>query len=97
MPGILREIYTRPRTIGGLDIWFGGNPSTPKDILINIAAKTTDPNVVNALLENPAVDCPTMTALARNLMKNQNRDADNPNVARLTERMPAVCPNAPAG
>ena len=96
-PEILREIYTKPRTIGGLDIWFAGNPSTPKDILSNIAGKTTDPNVVNALLENPAIDCPTMSALAKNLMKEQNRDADNPNVAKLTERLPTVCANTPAG
>ena len=96
-PEILRELYTRPRTITGLEIWFAGNPSTPKDILTDIAGKTTDPNVVNALLANPAVDCTTMTGLARNLMRRQNRSADNPSVAALTERLPTVCANAPAG
>jgi hypothetical protein len=90
-PEILRELYQRPRTITGLDIWFAGNPATPKDILVNIAATTTDWNVVNALLGNAAVDCPTMTALAHNLMKKQNHSADNPYVQRFSEVYPVVC------
>ena len=28
-----------------------------------------------------------------NLMKDQNRDADNVNVARLNELLPSKCPN----
>ncbi|HEX6628280.1 MAG TPA: hypothetical protein VF105_10005 [Gemmatimonadaceae bacterium] len=92
-PEILRELYTRPRTITGLDIWFAGNPSTPKPILADIARKTTDRNVVTALLENDSLDCGTITQLSVNLMKVQNRDADNPSVARLNERLPTVCKN----
>jgi hypothetical protein len=37
--------------------------------------------------------CPTLTLLAVNLMKGQNRSADNPNVMRLNERLPTVCRN----
>ena len=92
-PAILREMYTRPRTITGLDIWFAGNPSTPKPILSDIARKTTDRHVVTALLENDSLDCGTITQLSVNLMKVQNRDADNPSVARLNERLPTVCKN----
>jgi len=96
-PTLLRALHQNPGVISGLDIWLAGNPSTPQDVLTDIGRKTTDHSVVAALLENPRVDCTTMSALANNLMKKQNRDADNPNVARLTERMPTVCPNAPAG
>ena len=96
-PTLLRALHQNPGVISGLDIWLAGNPSTPQDVLTDIGRKTTDHSVVAALLENPSVDCTTMSALANNLMKKQNRDADNPNVARLTERMPTVCPNAPAG
>jgi hypothetical protein len=92
-PEILRDLYNRPRTISGLDIWFAGNPSTPKPILNDIARKTTDRHVISALLENDALDCGTLTQLSVNLMKDQNRDADNPSVARLNERLPAVCKN----
>ena len=92
-PEILRDLYNRPRTITGLDIWFAGNPSTPKPILSDIARKTTDRHVVTALLENDSLDCGTITQLSVNLMKDQNRDADNPSVARLNERLPTVCKN----
>ena len=96
-PSLLRALHQNPGVISGLDIWLSGNPSSPQDVLGDIARKTTDRNVVAALLENPSINCTTMSALAKNLMNKQNRDADNPNVARLTERMPAVCTNAPAG
>lgn len=93
---ILRELYLRPRTITGLDIWFAGNPSAPREILDEIARTTADRHVIAALLENPSIDCPILTQLAVNLMKGQNRDADNPNVMRLNERLPTVCPKANA-
>ena len=92
-PDVLRDLYNRPATITGLDIWFAGNPSTPKDVLSAIARKTTDRNVIAALLENTALDCTTLSQLSVNLMKDQNRDADNPSVARLNERLPEVCRN----
>lgn len=90
-PAIMRELYHRPGARTSVDIWFAGNPSTPKDILVDIAATTTDWDVVNALLGNTSVDCPTMTALAQNLMKKQNRSADNPYVQRFSEVYPVVC------
>ncbi len=95
-PEILRELYTRPRTISGLDIWFAGNPSTPKEILTQIARTTNEPHVANALLGNPALDCGLLTQLAANFMKRQNRDADNPEVARITQMVPVLCEKKPA-
>lgn len=90
---ILREIYRRPRTIGGLDIWFAGNSSTPHEILDEIARTNTDRSVLGALLENPAITCPILTQVAVNLMKGQNRDAEDSNVMRLNELLPSKCPN----
>ena len=95
-PDVLRELYHRPRTITGLDIWFAGNPSTPKEILSEIARTTSDRSVANALLNNTALDCPILSQLAANLMKRQNRDADNPEVARVTELVPVLCDKKPA-
>lgn len=92
-PDILREIHRHPRTIGGLDIWFAGNPSTPREILDEIARNNPDRSVIGALLENPAVDCRLLALVAVNLMKVQNRDAEDSNVARLNELLPAKCPN----
>lgn len=92
-PDILREIRARPRTIGGLDIWFAANPSTPREILDEIARTNTDRSVIGALLENPAVDCRLLALVAVNLMKVQNRDAEDSNVVRLNELLPAKCPN----
>ena len=93
-PDIMRKLYTQ-RDISGLDIWFAGNPSTPKEILRDVARKTRDPNVVTALLQNTALDCATLTQLSVNLMKDQNRTADNAGVAELNARLPEVCKNAP--
>jgi hypothetical protein len=90
---VLLELYHRPRTIMNLDIWFAGNPSSPKEILGDIARTAKDRSVIAALLENPSLDCGTLTQLAVNLMKGQNRDADNPNVMRLNELLPTVCKN----
>ena len=90
-PEILHELYHRPRTITGLEIWFAGNPSTPKEILTEIARTTNERAVANALLGNPALNCGLLTELAANLMKRQNRDADNPEVARITQLVPVLC------
>jgi hypothetical protein len=91
-PNVLLELYHRPQTIMGLDIWFAGNPSTPHEILDQISRTATDRSVIGALLENPSLDCGMLTHVAVTLMKRQNRDADNPSVARLSELTPAVCP-----
>jgi hypothetical protein len=91
-PNVMLELYRRPRTITGLDMWFAGNPATPKVILDEISRTATESYVIGALLENPSLDCGMLTQLAVTLMKRQNRDADNPNVARLSELTPTLCP-----
>jgi hypothetical protein len=93
-PSVLTEMYRRPRTIGGLAIWFAGNPATPRDILEDIARNNGDRSVIASLLENPATDCRILSRLAVNLMKDHNRDAEDANVARLNELVPLKCPNA---
>lgn len=94
-PAILRELYRRPRTITGLEIWFAANPATPKEILSEIARTTNERHVVNAMLGNPALDCAVLSQLASNLMKRQNRDADDAEVARVTELVPTLCERTP--
>jgi len=91
-PNVLLELYRRPRTITTLDIWFAGNPSTPHEILDQISRTATDRSIIGALLENPSLDCGMLTNVAKTLMKTQNRDADNPNVARVAELVPTHCP-----
>jgi hypothetical protein len=91
-PNVLLDLYHRPQTIMGLDIWFAGNPSTPREILDQISRTATDRSVIGALLENPSLDCGMLTRVAITLMKDQNRDADNPNVARVSELVPKLCP-----
>lgn len=92
-PAVLTDMYKRPRTIGGLAIWFAGNPATPHEILDDIARTNSDRSVISSLLENPSTDCRIITRLAVNLMKGQNRDAEDSNVARLNELLPLKCPN----
>ena len=92
-PYILRDLYNRSHTTTG-DIWFAANPVTPRDILADIARTAYDTHVIGALLENPSLDCWLQGQLARNLMKRQNRDADNPNVQRLAELVPTCTPGA---
>jgi hypothetical protein len=92
-PNVLLKLYHRPQTITGLDIWFAGNPSSPREILDQISRTATDRSVIGALLENPSLDCAMLTHLAVTLMRRQNRDADNPNVARLSELTPKLCPS----
>jgi hypothetical protein len=90
-PAVLLELYRKPRTIMMLDIWFAGNPSTPHEVLDQISRTATDRSIIAALLENPALDCTMLTNVAKTLMKTQNRDADNPNVARVAELVPTHC------
>ncbi len=90
-PAILSELYHRPRTITGLDIWFAGNPATPRPILNEISRTASDRDVIRAMLENPALDCGLLGQLGSTLMKRLNRDADDPDVMRVTERIPEIC------
>ncbi|MFL5464895.1 MAG: hypothetical protein ACJ799_02615 [Gemmatimonadaceae bacterium] len=91
-PEIIRDLYTRERTISGLDMWFAGNPATPKDILRELATKPTDKYVLAQLLENPALDCELLGKVAVTLMKTHGRDGDDPSVMRASELVPTVCP-----
>ena len=91
-PKVLLELYRRPQTITGLDIWFAGNPSTPHDVLDQISRTATDRSIIAALLENSSLDCGMLTRIAITTMKTQNRDADNVNVARVSELVPKLCP-----
>ena len=93
-PEILREHYERPRTIGGLDIWFAGNAATPRDILDKISRTTTDASVVQGLLGNPALDCRLLTQAAARLEATA-RPEDEYALSRVRELRPALCGRAP--
>lgn len=65
-PAILREIRAlRPAPITGLDIWFAGNPSTPADVLVDVARTTESIDAVRTLLRHPALDCAMIEGVAR--------------------------------
>lgn len=91
-PNVMRELYARPATITGLDIWFAGNPATPREILDNFSRTSTDRSVITSLLGNPALDCALLGQVGVNLMKVQHLDADDGNVMRVSELLPTVCP-----
>jgi len=95
-PAVLQELYARPQTITGLDIWFAGNPSTPREILDKISRTSTDRSVIGVLLENPSLDCKLLGQVGVNLMRVQHRDADDPNVMRVSHLLPTVCPQKSA-
>jgi len=64
-PAILREIRAlRPAPITGLDIWFAGNPSTPRDVLLDLARTSESIDAVRTLLRHPALDCPMIEGVA---------------------------------
>jgi hypothetical protein len=96
-PDVLRAIYERPRQITGLDVWFAGNPSTPTDILTLIARTNTDPNVLNSLLGNPALDCALLTQTAQTVEKvgsaGQSSSSDELTSlsSRVAELRPTLC------
>jgi hypothetical protein len=90
-PDILRNLHRNPGVIGGIDMWLAGNPSTPKDVLEEIAKKETDPHVIAQLLENPSLDCGLLTQVGVRLTRAPQRDPPDPNVMRATERLPDVC------
>jgi hypothetical protein len=88
-PEILREIYQKPRTITGLDIWFAKNPATPADILLTLS-KTKDTNVIQSLLQNPKFDCKWIDEIERNIKQAAQPD-DSYNVGRLSELKTGLC------
>jgi hypothetical protein len=91
-PAVLLDLYHRPATITGLDIWFAGNPSSPREILDKISRTSTDRSVIGVLLENPSLDCGLLGQVGVNLLKVQHRDADDSNVMRVSELVPTLCP-----
>lgn len=91
-PDVLRGIYRNPGVMSNLDIWLAGNPSTPRDVLQLIAKKTTDRSVVARMLENPAMDCGLLSELGTTLLRRLKSGGSDPNVVRMTELLPKLCP-----
>jgi len=89
-PEIIQELYTRPRTITGLDGWFARNPATPRDVLEKIASTSTSTWAISQLLQNPALDCQLLEAAARTLQKAPSDSAANVEV-QIEEHRPIVC------
>lgn len=89
-PEIIRELYTKPRTITGLDGWFARNPATPRDVLDKIASSSTSTWAIGQLLQNPALDCPLIEQAARNLLAAPSDSADN-TAAQIEELRPTLC------
>jgi hypothetical protein len=95
-PSVLLDLYRRPGIHLQFDIWFAGNPATPREVLDEISRTSSDRSIIGALLENPSLDCGLLTQVGVSLMKRQKRDADDPNVMRVSELLPKVCQNQPA-
>jgi len=89
-PEIIRELYTKPRTITGLDGWFARNPATPRDVLEKISTTTTSTWAIAQLLENPTFDCALLDQAARNLSAMRSDSASRV-AAQLAEERPTVC------
>jgi hypothetical protein len=89
-PEIIREIYTKPRTISGLDGWFARNPATPRDVLEKISSTTTSTWALSQLLENPAVDCALLDQAARNLSAMRS-DSATQVATQLEETRVTLC------
>ena len=77
-PAILREIRAlRPAPIGGLDIWFAGNRSTPVDVLLDVARTSESIDAARVLLRHPALDCAMIDAVASGpAVRAQPADSD---------------------
>jgi hypothetical protein len=69
-PDLLRDLYRRPQTIHGLNIWFAQNPATPQDVLHDIATS----NVIHGFFKNPQVDCGLIPVLERALASSSSPD-----------------------
>jgi hypothetical protein len=84
-PEILREIRGRGTPITGLDIWFAGNPATPKDILDEISRTSASAYVIRSLLRNPAIDCrmARQVAIGPAVAANPKDDDLRPRAAEL--------------
>lgn len=89
-PEIIRELYTKPRTIMGLDGWFARNPATPRDVLDKIASSSTSTWAISQLLQNSALDCPLLEQAARNLQAKPSDSAASA-AAQIEELRPTLC------
>ena len=90
-PSLLREIRAlRPAPITGLDIWFAGNPSTPTDVLRDVARTTESIDAMRTLLQHPALDCAMIEDATRGPAVRSHPD-DRDIAERLTERRAARC------
>jgi hypothetical protein len=89
-PELLREIHDQsPRRIGGLDIWLARNPATPPDLLLALA-RSTDVNVIQGLLQNPALTCALLPELRRSLARS-TRPADDFSTHALSDLDARLC------
>ena len=89
---ILREIHNlRPEPVTGLDIWFAGNPSSPPDVLLDLARKSESIDVVRRLLLRPSLDCGLLEAIARGPAARAYPD-DADVVERITLARADRCP-----
>ena len=83
-PDILREIHRkRPAPISGLDISFAGNPSAPRDVLLDIARTSESIDAIRTLLRNPALDCGMVDAASASpAVRTHGQDAEVPDQLR---------------
>ena len=89
-PEILRQVYRHHEPMGNLDYSFASNPSTPRDILEEIA-KSTDPSVIGKLMENPAIDCELLRQIEARIAKEPQSSSTDLNRTRLRELVPQKC------
>lgn len=89
-PEILRKLYADPGVISSLDVWLAGNPSTPRDVLIDIMRETPDEHVLDRLAQNPALDC-AMLGHLRGALARLNRPEEDYSVTRVAERTRQAC------
>jgi hypothetical protein len=75
---ILREIHAlRPAPITGLDIAFAANPSSPTDVLLDLARTSENIEAVRTLLRHPALDCAMTEGVVRGpAVRSHPDDAD---------------------
>ena len=90
-PAILREIHAlRPAPITGLDLWFAGNPSTPVDVLLDVARTSESIDAARTLLRHPSLDCRMIEGVARGpALRAHPADADA--TERLASERAARC------
>jgi hypothetical protein len=90
-PAILREIRSmKPAPITGLDIWFAENPSTPPDVLLDVARTSESIEAVRRLLQHPALDC-TMIENATHGPAVRGNPSDTDIADRMAEARTRLC------